>query len=125
MVAWKITAATGVALISISLITLFASLRFDFVGDHDGYLIAAAMLGTLISAVGLLGWAMKLEARQRFMIAALVVAYPWVALLIGYLAVPRDGHLALAHMGLGPLMLLSWVLAFVLLIMAASAMRRL
>jgi hypothetical protein len=122
--AWKITAVTGVVLISVCLVTSFACFRFDFMGDHYGYLVAALMLGTLISMAGIVGWATKLEKRQRFTAAVLVFIYPWAALFTGYLIVPRDGLPALAHMGLGPLILLSWVLAFVLLIMSAAAKPR-
>jgi len=124
MAAWKITAVSGVLLVTVCLVTSFANLRFDFIGDQYGYLLAFLMLGTLISMVGLIGWATKLERRNRFIIAALVFIYPWAALFVGYLVVPRDDIPGLAHMGLGLLILPSWVLAFVLLVTAAVAKPR-
>ncbi len=105
MAAWKTIAITGVALISVCLAASFANLISDFRGDRYGYLLGALLLGTLILMVGLVGWATNLERRKRFITAAFVFIFPWAALLVGYIVVPRDAVPWLAHMGLGLLLL--------------------
>jgi hypothetical protein len=122
MTAWKATVASGVVLISVSLVASFANLLLDF--DRFGYLFAAEVIGTVASIVGLVGWATKLGRRERLIMAFFVFIFPWIVLFIDHLVVPSDRALAVSQVGMGILLFPSWMLTFVFLIMATVARPR-
>lgn len=117
---WKMIALTGAIQSGVSLLIFcFSDIRFAFIGGRSGYLLDVLIVGLIISLIGLVGWATRLAGRVRFIRTGIVFVYPWAAILIGYAIVP-SGHLP--HMGLGPLILLSWgLLAFALFMISAAA----
>jgi hypothetical protein len=86
-----------VAVVGIGLIVIGAAagyvdvgtrFKFEFISDYYEVFGLALLVGTLLSFIGLIGWARHLERQYRVRMAGLVFAFPWIAVLLGY---PIDG----------------------------------
>src|SRR5665213_858788 len=110
---WKMIVLTGAIQSGVSLLIFSISdIRFAFIGGRSGYLLDALIVGLIISLIGLVGWTTRLARRMRRIRTGIVFVFPWAAILVGCAITPSD-HLP--HIGLGPLILLSWgILAFAL-----------
>lgn len=116
---WRSIALVGVALVvtgaAAEYVDVATHFRFEFISDDYEIFGLALLLGVLLSFAGLIGWGRDLDRPARMKTAALVFAFPWVAVLVGY---PIDG---LNVHGAAPMVLMlivpATVLSIILLLM--------
>jgi hypothetical protein len=89
---WRVVAIAGIGFVTIGAaagyVDIATRFRFEFISDDFEIFILALLVGTLISFIGLTGWARYLDRQSRVRMAGLVFAFPWIAVLLGY---PIDG----------------------------------
>jgi uncharacterized membrane protein len=123
---WRLVTLLGTVLTTFGVAAFYvdvvAHFKFDFIEQHYTAFGVCILLGTVVVFVGCIGWATLRNSKSRAIMAAVVFAAPFFALLIGSFVdrINIHGPSAITMMLVFPFT----VLALILIIMSAVGKRK-